>query len=113
VITERWGERLWWGEAPERSLDCTKEIRENPNQAVGQALKRAEPWRSDRPRLGALNGIAALFGGGKRAASRSRWEFGSLAPPEFFALPSLLRNQHNLAGREPVLQGPVCFCDLF
>jgi hypothetical protein len=28
---------------------------------VNEAEKRAEPWRSDRPRLGALNDLATLI----------------------------------------------------
>ena len=68
------------------------------------AVIRAEPWSIAPPRLGASKGpthslvevFANLFGA-------IEGPFRSLAPPKFFALPSHLRNQHNLAGREPVL----------
>jgi hypothetical protein len=50
----------WWGEAPERPHVFSREIR-TYQLASWIAQKRAEPWPSIAPRLGALYGLAVCF----------------------------------------------------
>src|SRR5580700_7392301 len=79
------GERLpgakdtWWGEAPERPCDLSKEVREHLKEIVGRVCKRAEPRPSDRPRLGALIGITTLLGSCNRELRNPGGSCGSRA----------------------------------
>ena len=91
-IDYRWSEKVWWGEAPEGPCDCSKEIREYLKEVVREACRRAEPWPSDKPRLGVPNGITALCGRLQSGLRDRVGSFRSLAPPN----PSPIRNLRNL-----------------
>ena len=66
------------GRGSRKALRFTKEIRKHLDQAVCKAFKRAEPWPSDKPRLGAINGTATLFGGCHQVLRDPVAPFGSI-----------------------------------